>query len=110
MKQLLVYKPAQIRLAEIWDYTLEKWGEEQADSYLRELGVCMNGIASQRHLWCSVQDKRLAGVFFVRYRHHFIFFREMEEQIAVISILHENMDIVQRLRQDAAEPLSCRAC
>lgn len=104
MKQLLVFKPAQIRLAEIWDYTLEKWGEEQADRYLRELGVCMNGIASQRHLWRSVQDARLSGVFFVRCSQHLIFFRAMQDQIAVISILHENMDIVQRLREDGAEP------
>jgi plasmid stabilization system protein ParE len=41
MKQLLVHKPAEIRLAEIWDYTLEKWGEEQADRYLRELGTAL---------------------------------------------------------------------
>ena len=103
MKQPIIYKEAQIRLGEIWDYTLEHWGEEQADRYLRELGACMAGIASQRHLWRSVQDRRLSGVFFVRYRHHFIFFRQIGEQVAVISILHENMDIVQRLRDDVTE-------
>lgn len=37
----------------------------------------------------------------MRCRHHYIFFRDLQEQIAVISILHENMDIVQRLREDS---------
>ena len=103
MKQPIIYKAAQIRLGEIWDYTFEHWGEEQADKYLRELGACMAGLTSQRHLWRSVRDKRLPAVFFVRYRHHFIFFRQIQAQIAIISILHENMDIVQRLQEDVTE-------
>lgn len=100
MKRPVIHRAAEIRLGEIWDYTVEKWGEEQADRYLRELGACMNGLFSQRHLWRSVKDKRLLDVFFVRCGRHFIFFRELLEHIAVISLLHESMDLLQRLRDD----------
>lgn len=34
----LILRAARIRLAEIWDYTVETWDEDQADEYLRELG------------------------------------------------------------------------
>ena len=100
MSKPLIHKAAQIRLGEIWDYTAKKWGGDQADKYLRELGGCINGLQSERHLWRTVKDKRLPGVFFVRCQHHFVFFRQIDGRIAVISVLHESMDIVQRLRED----------
>ena len=31
---VIIHKAAELRLGQIWDYTVEKWGEEQADSYL----------------------------------------------------------------------------
>jgi len=103
MKTAMIFKAAEIRLAEIWDYTCDTWGEEQADRYLRELAACMNGLDSQRTLWRRIGDKRIPGVFYVRCAHHFIFFRELPDAFAVISILHENMDLVRRLREDAGD-------
>jgi toxin ParE1/3/4 len=100
---VIIHKAAELRLGQIWDYTVEKWGEEQADSYLRKLGVCIQGLKPQRHFWRSVKDKRLPGVSFIRCEYHFIFFREMEGRLAVISILHENMDMLTRLREDTSE-------
>lgn len=100
---VIFHRAAALRLDQIWDYTVEKWGEEQADSYLRKLGACIQALKTQRHLWRSVKDKRLPGVFFIRCEHHFIFFREIEGRLAVISILHENMDMLTRLRKDSRE-------
>ncbi len=101
MNPAIIYKAAQARLGEIWDYTVEKWGGEQADTYLRKLAACIHDLHNRRHLWRSVRDKRLPGVFFLRCEHHFIFFRELEAGVAVISILHENMDMLARLREDS---------
>lgn len=103
MKRPVIFQAARIRLGEIWDYTAGRWDEEQADRYLRQLGTCMEHLCAQRHLWRSVSDRRLPDVFFIRCAHHFIFFRELAEELAVISILHESMDIVQRLREDTGE-------
>ena len=47
-------------------------------------------------------DEALIGVFFIRYQHHYLFFRELSDgTLGVISILHENMDIPARLRDDS---------
>ena len=102
-EDVIIFKAAGLRLGQIWDYTAERWGEEQADLYLRKLGACIEGLRTHRPVWRSVKDKRLPGVFFVRGEHHFIFFREMEGRLAVISILHENMDMLTRLREDGCE-------
>jgi plasmid stabilization system protein ParE len=41
-------------------------------------------------------------VYFIRYERHFIFFRSLSaDALGVIGVLHENMDIPMRLRQDA---------
>jgi hypothetical protein len=47
-------------------------------------------------------DGGLPGVYFIRYERHFIFFRSLSaDALGVIGVLHENMDIPMRLRQDA---------
>jgi toxin ParE1/3/4 len=102
MTNPVIYKAAHLRLGEIWDYTVEKWGEEQADTYLRALAAAIRSIPTCRHTWRSPREKRLPDVFFIKSGHHFIFFKEIPEKIAVISILHENMDMLSRLHEDAA--------
>lgn len=32
-------------LEDIWDYTVEAWGEEQAERYLRSINECFRKIA-----------------------------------------------------------------
>jgi len=92
---------ARERLLEIWNYTEETWGEAQADKYLRGLVETAERAHKSRHLWRPVPDEELKGAFFIRYRHHFIFFRELSTgTIGVISILHENMDIPSRLKDE----------
>jgi plasmid stabilization system protein ParE len=96
-----IYPVAKERLFDIWDYTERKWGEEQADKYVRELVAAIQGIKTKRHRWSSVMDETLLGVFFVRHQHHYVFFRELSTgDLGVISILHENMDIPSRLKED----------
>ena len=46
-----IYAPAEARLIGIWDYTLEKWGEEKADAYLRRLIAHIQVLHNQRHHW-----------------------------------------------------------
>ena len=97
-----IYRAAQARLIEIWDYTEQTWGEKQADAYLRSLIDAVNQVQAERRRWRPLRDRALPGVYFVRHQHHYIFFRELSGgTLGVISILHENMDIPARLRDDA---------
>ena len=97
-----IYPTAKERILEIWYYTEQTWGVAQADKYIRGLVAAVNRAQSERHRWRPVVDEEISGVFFIRYQHHYIFFRELSKHtLGVISILHENMDIPSRLRADS---------
>jgi toxin ParE1/3/4 len=97
-----IFPAASGRLLEIWDYTEKKWGEEQADRYIRQLVAAAHELPGNFRSWRPVRDRVLKGVFFIRHRHHYIFFRRLRQgDLGVISILHENMDIPSRLKEDA---------
>ncbi len=97
-----IYPAARERILDIWAYTEKTWGADQADKYVRGLVGAINAANGERDRWRPVADAALEGVFFIRYQHHFIFFRELSEKIpGVISILHENMDIPSRLKEDS---------
>lgn len=87
------FPQAEARLIEIWDYTLEKWDEAQADEYVSELVAEIGMTARRRSRWRPVTDRALRGVWF---------FRELSEGgIGVITVLHGSMDIPSRLKEDA---------
>jgi toxin ParE1/3/4 len=93
---------AHARLLEIWDYAEREWGVEQADRYVREIVAAVQSIPMEAHRIRHVKHKSLLGVSYLRHRHHYIFFRMLERgEVGVISILHENMDIPSRLKEDA---------
>jgi toxin ParE1/3/4 len=96
-----VFPAARNRLLEIWRYTATKWGEAQADKYTHDLISAIEEAAPQRTLWRKYPRKNAAGAFFIRHGRHYIFFRELgNDQIGVISILHDAMDIPSRLKED----------
>ncbi|MFA7343342.1 MAG: type II toxin-antitoxin system RelE/ParE family toxin [Terrimicrobiaceae bacterium] len=96
-----IFAPAEARLVEIWEYTLEKWGEKRADGYVRALVEKIHTLDKEPQCWRSVPDKTLRGVWFVRHGHHYVFFRELSGgTIGVITVLHENMDLPARFKED----------
>lgn len=91
---------ARRRLVEIWDYTDDNWGPEQADCYIEGLFAELDRIARRRDRWKPVQEHGFEGVYFAKYRHQFIFFRDLDGRLGVITVLHESMDIPNRLLDD----------
>lgn len=99
--QYKIFPTAQNSLIKIWHYTDQKWGEKQADDYVHGIYDAVERIADNRNLWRNLEHKSFKGVFFVRYEHHFIFFRELSSKtLGIISVLHERMDIPSRLKDD----------
>ena len=97
-----ISQAARQRLLDIWDYTEQTWGEDQEDRYIRGLVNTIDAASTERHRWRPVMDQKLKGVFFIRYQHHYVFFRELSnEKLGVINILHENMDLPSRLKDDS---------
>lgn len=102
--QVRILPAARERLLGIWQYTSETWGDEQADDYVGGLVSSLSRLVGKRDLWRPVKEKRFSGVFFVRYRRHCVFFKELTDgSLGVLTILHESMDLPNRLKDDIEE-------
>lgn len=96
-----LHKVAKFRILEIWDYSEQVWGADHADIYVRGLFEAIHEAGSMRHMWRPIANEALSGIYFIRFRHHYIFFRELPDgAIGIISVLHENMNIPSRLKED----------
>ncbi len=99
-----IFSDARRRIIQIWNYTDKTWGEKQADQYIRGVYKTIEEAAENRNLWRKVNHKETKGIYFVRYEHHYIFFRELSKgRLGVVSVLHERMDIPNRLKEDVGD-------
>lgn len=101
------YPTADARQDEIWDYTLNEWGEQQAEKYIIELHSHLSKLANNKLLWQDLPTRLVIpndlslSVYFSHYSKHYIFFRELSDgTIGIMTILHETMDVPIRLKED----------
>jgi toxin ParE1/3/4 len=92
----VVSKKAVSDLEEIWLYTFEKWSLEQADRYYNLIFDEINYICRNIHAGKSMEHVR-KGYRASKVKSHLIFYRVINDTIEVIRILHERMDIENRL-------------
>ena len=96
MLKLLLTPKAQFDLEEIYDYTFMTWGINQAEKYQDELFDSMLSIT---------KNPKIGAVYYFKkgnYRKlnrnkHLIFYRVKGEECIVTRILHERMDLKNRL-------------
>jgi len=102
--RIRIFPAAKRAIKEIWHYTQRTWSTEQADRYVRGLDEAIKKAAQDRSVWKTADYEGLVGVFYVKYERHITFFRVLsQEEIGVISVLHDNMDIPIRLKNDGDE-------
>lgn len=82
---------AESDLEEIWLYTFRQWSLEQADDYHKGIMKAVEGLASGRNVWQT--SNVLKGYWKYPVGRHVIFFRNTEDFLDVIRILHEEMDM-----------------
>ena len=98
---LKILPSARLRLIEVWNYTSETWGEEQADTYIRKLHSEFKRISTRPEIWKKLPQNRFRGVFFFHSERHYLFFRRLDEHmLGLISVLHERMNLPSRLLED----------
>jgi toxin ParE1/3/4 len=97
MAKFRLTKKAVDDLARIWNYTFNKWSENQADKYYYMLLESCNEVACNPELgkiYSGVTENLLG----FRAGRHIIFYRKVEEsEIEIIRILHEQMDLKSRM-------------
>jgi toxin ParE1/3/4 len=92
MKGKFVLKPrAQADLDEIWNYTAERWGLDQAETYARRLWKSIQALADTPSLGRECDEVR-AGYRQYPSGSHVLFYRLMKDRVEVVRILHERMD------------------
>ena len=94
-------EPASRRIDEIYQYTADKWGEAQAERYVSGLFDAIRGLADDTTLSRPVPASLGGRGFFFKYERHFVYWRRLDDRtIGIVSILHEQMHQVGRLRDD----------
>lgn len=76
-------------LAEILDYTVDTWGEEQASNYVEELARCFQMLADSPGLGRAC-DPIFPGIRRFEQGKHVIFYKADRNGITVSRILHQS--------------------
>ena len=101
MAAVRIQEAASLRLDDIYRYTRDRWGAEQADHYITGLFAAFDKIAS--HGVASKPIPAEFGIegFFFHYQHHFVSWCRLSNgDIGIVTILHERMHQIDRLRDD----------
>ncbi len=92
MGGLFVLTPrAQTDLDEIWDYTVDRWGFGQAETYTRQVWKDIATVADRPTLGRECPEVR-RGYRMYPSGSHVLFYRHAADGIDVVRILHERMD------------------
>ncbi|MBN1820703.1 MAG: type II toxin-antitoxin system RelE/ParE family toxin [Prolixibacteraceae bacterium] len=86
-------------LEKIWLYTYKKWSKEQADRYhnliIDEIEFMVNNYNLSRKVNYVREGYRMTKV-----KSHLIFAKKsVDDVIEIVRILHQNMDIENRLKE-----------
>lgn len=99
MAEVILRQEAIEDLNNIWKYTSEKWSETQADKYYAMLKLSCKEIGKNPEIGKEYEriNKNLLGLHSGR---HIIFYQLVDEnELEVIRILHERMDLKNRLNE-----------
>ena len=89
---------AQKDLKEIARYTLKEWGAAQSLRYAAALDRCFVEIAKGTRLSKSPFERH-PSLKVSRCEHHYVFYLQIADHPPlVIAVLHEKMDMLQRLK------------
>jgi toxin ParE1/3/4 len=82
---------ARADLDEIWDYTTDRWGLDQAETYIRALWQRIEAVAANPAMGQDCSEIR-AGYSKIACGSHVLFYRVVAGGIDVVRVLHERMD------------------
>lgn len=84
-------------LSSIWEYTVNTWSETQADKYYFMLTDTCQELADGK-MKGKIYSEINAEILGLRIGEHIIFYRTLGiERIEIIRILHQQMDLKNRI-------------
>jgi toxin ParE1/3/4 len=88
---------AESDLMRIRRYTIERWGLDQAEEYVRSISAALEAIAAGQRRGRPAIDVA-PELSRVKIASHIVYFRLTEQYVDVLRILHERMDASRHLR------------
>ena len=97
----MILKSAAFRLDDIYRYTLNEWGKDQADSYILGLFEQFEGIANETVMSRPISAEFGVDGYFSQYKKHVVYWKRLPSgQVGIVTILHERMHAIVKLRED----------
>lgn len=94
----LLSPAARADLEQIWDYTHDRWGADQAEEYLRELQHAIERAATNPRIGRPCDEIR-PGYRKLAAGSHTLFYRltPAHDVVDVVRVLHQRMDVDRHL-------------
>ncbi len=87
-----IQRAAVHRLDEIYVYTREQWGADQADVYIRGMFARFDAIVDRAFPWRAIPAEFGVSGYVCRYVRHFIYWKLLEDgAVGIVTVLHERM-------------------
>jgi toxin ParE1/3/4 len=97
MRKVIVRPDAALNIEEVADYTIDQWGHEQAETYVRELRRAIESLATSA-LRYPLQDIIHPGLRRKRSGMHHIYFIASNDSVEVLNVIHVQRDPGQHLK------------
>jgi len=96
--RLIEFTPKARRdIEDIWGHSLERFGVDTAEAYLRDIKRAAETVANDPRRGRACDDVR-AGYRKFSVGAHVLFFKTFENKVVIVRILHQRMDFERHLR------------
>ena len=100
MSACRIQEAASHRIDEIYRYTRDRWGTEQADRYIAGLFAAFDRIATHDVPSRPIPAEFGVDGYVLRYRSHLVYWRRLSNgDIGIVTVLHERMHQIERFRE-----------
>ena len=101
MTRVRVQEAASRRIDEIYVYSRQRWGTERADAYITGLFESFGRIASDGVFSRPIPVELEVDGYYFRYERHHVYWKTLSNgDIGIVTVLHERMHQMDRLRDD----------
>jgi toxin ParE1/3/4 len=91
-----LYPEAELDLEGIWEYTAKTWSDNQAVKYIDDIEAVFLLLVDNPFL-CRERVELQPPVRIHCFQSHLIVYRQLGDDIGIIRILHESVDVEERL-------------
>jgi len=101
MSDYVVLKSASVRIDNIYQTSLNRWGAQQAKNYVEGLFLHFEGIAQEKVILKPIPAEFEVEGYVSRYKKHFVYSKILESgKVGIVTILHQRMHLIERFSED----------